>query len=216
MFPRKLIAPAILVFVIAVVVGVFYPNSAHVTSAPATNHGPNLLPGASPEPAATGAMPVRVAISDQDSKAIIERLWGSEAAAAAHRVTQPDQTLQPTTPIIHATLVNEQSANWCGYRSQVSGIKGAQGTFNVRFNTTGFQSSWIGLGSTGTVLQAGIDGAVTHAAWIEYYPADSNYYFAVNQGDTINVSAGLDLYSGYWVAVVLDTTSGQSLSANIT
>ncbi|MGB9879749.1 MAG: G1 family glutamic endopeptidase [Anaerolineae bacterium] len=96
--------------------------------------------------------------------------------------------------------------------SEVSGQYGAKGTFNVRFNTTGHQATWIRLGGMNQVFQAGIDGMDLGGgqrwARIEFFPAPPNYYFTVEQNDVINVSAGRDLYTGYWVAIILDVTSG--------
>jgi hypothetical protein len=111
----------------------------------------------------------------------------------------------------YATLQTELTGNWCGYRSEASGLYGAQGTFNVRFNTTGHQATWVGLGNTGPLLQTGIDGGQGyHDAWIEQLPNDPVPYFAVQQNDIIDASVGLDSGTGLWVASIYDATSSYS------
>lgn len=202
--------PILFIFCVAII-GMFFLLGGHANAASEAKYGTAVIPGVSTAPDVSYETPVRVAISDEECKAIIAQTWGSDAAAKAHRVAEPDRSI--TAPFNYATQQNRQTSNYCGYMSEVSGQYGAQGTFNVCFNTTGHQATWIGLGGINEVFQAGIDGMAGYRyAWIQFCPYGAPaYYYPVQQNDAINVSVGRD-YLGNWVAIIYDTTSGQYAS----
>lgn len=152
---------------------------------------------------------VAVDLSDEEFREMFARVWGPEAAATVRRVKKPMATPFAAVDRRYATMVTENSLNYCGYRTKVSGVYGVKGTFNVRYNTSGVQATWLGLGGTSTILQAGIDGQL-HKAWVEAYPAAPRYVFDVNNSDTINVSVGKDVYTGRWYVSIWNLTTGSA------
>jgi len=183
------------------------------------NYGPLQLFGRPFE--AKGGEPDRVSdlvqidLSDEEFRDMFARVWGQEAAEKVHRVKKPLATPAAALGRRYATMTNEYSLNYCGYRTEVGGVCGVKGTFNVRYNTSGTQATWVGLGGTSTILQAGIDGQL-HKAWVEAYPAPPMYLFNVNNSDTINVSVGKDVYTGRWYVSIWDATTGNGWGAAYT
>ncbi|MGI5940384.1 MAG: hypothetical protein ACOX8V_06865 [Thermoleophilia bacterium] len=152
MAANKLVNKAVPILFISYVaiIGMFFLLGGHANAASEAKYGTAVIPGVSTAPDVSYETPVRVAISDEECKAIIAQTWGSDAAAGAHRVAEPDRSI--TAPFNYATQQNRQTSNYCGYMSEVSGQYGTQGTFNVRFNTTGHQATWIGLGGINEVF----------------------------------------------------------------
>jgi len=144
---NKLVNKAVPILFIfcAAIIGMFFLLSGHANAASEAKYGTAVVPGASAAPDVSYETPVRLAISDEECKAIIAQTWGSDAAAKAHRVAEPDQSI--TAPFNYATQQNRETLNYCGYMSEVSGQYGAQGTFNVRFSTTGHQGPSLGWGA---------------------------------------------------------------------
>lgn len=152
---------------------------------------------------------VPVTLSDEQNREMFARVWGAEAAASVQFVTTPTPLSVVEKPVSYATMQSTNSTNWGGYYSAVSGIRGAQCSFNVKYNTSGQQATWTGLGTTNLVLQTGIDGAL-HKAWTEAWPANPVYWFTVNNGDTINASVGKDMGTGLWYLSIYDVTRNLS------
>ncbi|MGB9879750.1 MAG: hypothetical protein ACPLRM_03210, partial [Anaerolineae bacterium] len=110
-FPRRFVVAAnklvnkalLILFIFCVaVIGMLFLLGGHANNAASeTKYGTAVIPGSSAAPAVSYEIPVPVAISDEECKAIISQMWGSDAAARAHRVAEPDRSM--TAPFNYGT-----------------------------------------------------------------------------------------------------------------
>lgn len=145
-------------------------------------------------------------MSEQELKAEITKLWGEEAGKKMHKAKP---TLVPYRAKTWATMSNEPSDNWCGYKSKVTGIYGATGVMTAKRCYNGDSGVFVGVtDDDNELIQAGVD-MQTMTAFVECLPANAQTVFSVAQNDRILASVRRQT-SNSWTAVIYDLTTGMA------
>lgn len=161
--------------------------------------------------------------------AAVTVLAGTASAAGAASTAPVGDVVQPVITHVphglHPTVNGTQeSTNWAGYVAGGGGYTSVYASWQVPTVTVTadnrYSATWIGVGGDPTtdLVQAGsaaesVNGQARYYVWTEILPEPENQAFAVNPGDTIQVSVVKKaLPPTRWVMTVTDLTSGRSIS----